>query len=211
MLKEIASRIIAPTLKGMKEEGNPFKGVLYVGLMMTKDGPFVLEYNVRFGDPETQSLLPRLRSDLVGLMTASCKGRLGWWSRPRWDERPCVCVVMSAGGYPGAYETGKEITGLGALKNQKDVVVFHSGTRKTDGKIVSAGGRVLGVTALGQNIPEARENTYQAVQKIHFERCFFREDIGQRILEEDARRKEEAEKQALLEAYLKQEALKEDS
>ncbi len=208
LLKEIASRIIAPTLKGMKEEGYPFKGVLYVGLMMTKDGPFVLEYNVRFGDPETQSLLPRLKTDLVALMMASCQGRLGWWSPPQWDERPCVCVVMSSGGYPGAYETGKEITGLEALKNQKDLVVFHAGTKKSDGKIVSAGGRVLGVTALGRDLCEARENTYKAVQKIHFEKCFFRGDIGQRILEEDARRKEEAEKKVLMEAYLKQEGLK---
>jgi len=137
----------------------------------------VLEYNVRFGDPEAQAVLPRMKSDIVELMLASCGGRLDKF-KLKWDKRSCVCVVMSSGGYPGEYETGKEITGLKDVEKMEDTYVFHAGTKAENKKIVTSGGRVLGVTGLGGGIENAIENTYKAVDKIDFDRCFFRRDIG---------------------------------
>ncbi len=179
--KEIASRIIEPIIQGMKEEGTPFKGILYAGLMLTATGPYVLEFNVRFGDPETQVLLPRLKNDLVAIMLASCQGDLST-IRLEWDPRPCVCVVVSSGGYPGSYEAGKEIFGLNSQFNEKDTIIFHSGTKNVNGKTVTSGGRVLGVTSLGDTMDEAIKKAYAAVEHIHFERCFFRRDIGVKAL-----------------------------
>ncbi len=177
LLREIASTIIEPTITGMHEEGHPFKGVLYAGLMLTQEGPFVLEFNARFGDPETEVVLPRLKSDLVPVFLASCDGDLSE-VRLEWDKRVCLCVVMSSGGYPGEYETGKEIAGLNLVEDKKNAIIFHAGTKQVDGKIVTAGGRVLGVTSLGKNIEEAIENAYSLVDKITFDKCFFRRDIG---------------------------------
>lgn len=180
LLKEIESSVIEPTIKGMEMEGTPFKGVLYAGLMITKEGPYVLEYNVRFGDPETQAILPRLKTDIVTLMLACCQNRLEE-IKLSWEDKSCVCVVMSSGGYPGKYETGMEITGLDQV-NGEDAIVFHAGTKKDGDKIVSSGGRVLGVTGLGITIESAIEHTYQQVEKIKFDHCFFRRDIAAKAL-----------------------------
>jgi len=175
--KTIESRIIEPTIRGMQRIGSPFKGVLYAGLMITSEGPMVLEFNVRFGDPEAQAVLPRMNGDIVELMLASCEG---WLDKVKlsWDKRSCVCVVISSGGYPGEYETGKEITGLKEASAKEDTFVFHAGTKKDVNKFVTSGGRVLGVTSLGGGIEGAIEKVYKAVDKIKFERCFFRRDIG---------------------------------
>jgi phosphoribosylamine--glycine ligase len=175
--KIIEARVVEPAIRGMRRNGTPFKGVLYAGLMVMPDGPMVLEFNVRFGDPETQAVLPRLKSDIVELMLASCEGRLDQ-IRLKWDKRDCVCVVMSSGGYPGKYDVGKEIGGLQEAGAQADTVVFHAGTKKENDKIFTDGGRVLGVTGLGNTVEGAMENAYRAVDKIKFERCFFRRDIG---------------------------------
>jgi len=145
--------------------------------MITSEGPMVLEFNVRFGDPETQALLPRMKGDIVELMLASCEGWLDKITLS-WDKRSCVCVVMSSGGYPGTYETGKEITGLAEAEKMKDTVVFHAGTKVSVEKVVTAGGRVLGVTSLGNGLEKAIDQAYKAVDKIKFERCFCRRDIG---------------------------------
>jgi len=177
LLKIVESRIIEPTIRGMQRNDMPFKGVLYAGLMITSEGPMVLEYNVRFGDPEAQTVLPRMKGDIVELMLASCEG---WLDKVKlsWDKKSCVCVVISSGGYPGEYETGKEITGLEEAGEMKDIVIFHAGTKREEKKVVSSGGRVLGVTSLDNGIQGAIEKAYKAVDKINFERCFFRRDIG---------------------------------
>lgn len=181
MAQRIREEIIEPTIQGMRAEGIPFKGVLYAGLMITVNGPLVLEYNVRFGDPEAQAVLPRLKNDLVELMYASCEGQLNDCVLS-WDKRDCVCVVISAGGYPGSYETGFPIHGLTEAATLPETVVFHAGTKLEGEQIVSAGGRVLGVTAWADNIELAIEKVYQVVEKIHFEHCFFRRDIGMKAL-----------------------------
>jgi len=181
LMAKIEAQVIEPTIRGMLMEGNPFKGVLYAGLMITDEGPMVLEYNVRFGDPEAQAVLPRLKNDLVEVMLASCEGRMREVDL-QWDSRACVCVVMSSGGYPGSYEKGKEIFGLDHVKENPSAVVFHAGTKKQGNKIVSSGGRVLGVTALGDGIEGAIKNAYALVDQISFERCFFRRDIGAKAL-----------------------------
>jgi phosphoribosylamine--glycine ligase len=177
LLSKIEARIIEPTIRGMNREGTPFKGVLYVGLMITKEGPMVLEYNVRFGDPEAQAVLPRLKNDLIPVLLASCEERLSEFELD-WDKRSSVCVVMCAGGYPGEYKTGHEITGLDQIKEDENTFVFHAGTKLQEGKIVTNGGRVLGVTALGKNLQAAIDQAYKAVEVIKFESCFFRRDIG---------------------------------
>ena len=179
--KEIAQKILRPVIDGMKKEGHKFCGVLYAGLMITKEGPKVLEFNVRFGDPETQAILPRLKSDLVEIIFAALDGKLADF-KLEWDSRPCVCVVMAAGGYPGAYQKNKPISGLEKAKELKDIVVFHAGTKLEKGEILTSGGRVLGVTGLGQNIKEAIANTYKAVEKIYFEEAHCRKDIGAKAI-----------------------------
>ncbi len=177
LYKAIENRVIEPVIRGMQRNGTPFKGVLYAGLMITSEGPMVLEFNVRFGDPETQAILPRMQGDIVELMLASCEGRLEEVEL-EWDKKSCVCVVVSSGGYPGEYEKGKEISGLKDAEEAEDTFVFHAGTKKEGNKIVTSGGRVLGVTSLGSGIEKAIEQAYKAVDKINFERCFFRRDIG---------------------------------
>jgi len=179
--KQIDREILVPMVHGMKAAGAPYNGLLYAGIMVTAGGAKVLEFNCRFGDPEAQPLLMRLRSDLVELLEATIDNRLDEIDLD-WDPRPAVCVVMASGGYPGAYEKGKEITGLDAASRLDDVVVFHAGTRAEDGRIVTHGGRVLGVTALGDTISEARDRAYEAVRTIHFHRAHWRTDIGAKAI-----------------------------
>ncbi len=180
MMNKVISRIIEPTIRGMYKEGHPFKGVLYAGVMLTYQGPQVLEFNVRFGDPETEAVLPRLKSDLVDVMLASIDGKLEKMLL-KWDDRPCVCVVIASGGYPGTYETGKNIEGLEDIQDP-DTVVFHAGTKLKDGHVVTAGGRVLGVTSLGVTMEDAIARVYKSVDKIKFERAFFRRDIAAKAM-----------------------------
>ncbi len=181
LLRKIEARVIEPTVRGMSREGVPFKGVLYAGIMVTSQGPQVLEYNVRFGDPEAQAVLPRLENDLLEVMLASCEGRLNE-IQLKWDKRNCVCVVMSSGGYPGKYQTGYEITGLNSAMEQNDTFVFHAGTKKDGSQILTAGGRVLGVVSLGNGVRDAIDKVYTAVDQIKFDHCFFRRDIGAKAL-----------------------------
>ena len=181
MFREIESRIIAPTIKGMKAEGNTFKGVLYAGLMITQKGPYVLEFNVRFGDPEAQAVIPRLKNDLAELFWSVCKGELDK-VHLEWDPRSCVCVVISSGGYPGFYEKGKEITGLELVKEDVTTFIFHAGTRREEVKIMTSGGRVLGIVSLGDDVEDAIKKVYEHVHKVKFEDCFFRRDIGYKAL-----------------------------
>lgn len=181
LLQEVMDTIIEPTIKGLASEGIVYKGVLYAGIMRTAQGPKVLEFNVRFGDPETQAILPRLDSDLVEAMCATIEGGLNNLAL-KWKEQACVCVVCASKGYPGAYEKAKEITGLKEAGMMKDVVVFHAGTEKKEGKYFTSGGRVLGVTGLGATVKDAIDNAYRAAGKIHFEGMHFRRDIGQKAL-----------------------------
>jgi len=172
----VQEEIVKPILKGMMEEGAPFKGILYVGLMITNDGPKVLEFNVRFGDPEAQVILRRLEDDLVEIAEKTIDGKLP--NRLNWKPETSICVVLASKGYPGSYEKGKEIFGIEEAEAIPSVVVFHAGTAIKNGKLVTNGGRVLNVTALGKDIKEAREIVYKAVEKIHFEGMHYRKDIG---------------------------------
>ena len=192
LFKEVLDKVIYRTINGLAKEGIDYKGALYAGIMITKDGPKVLEFNVRFGDPENQAIMPRLKSDLVEVMLATTEGKLSYFKALDWDNRACVCVVCASGGYPGDYEKGKEIFGLDEVAKMKDIVVFHAGTkelknpRTQEQKIVTNGGRVLGVTGLGNTIKEAIDRTYRAVEKINFEGMHYRRDIGQRALKQEA-------------------------
>ncbi|MEY2578615.1 MAG: phosphoribosylamine---glycine ligase, partial [Verrucomicrobiota bacterium] len=173
---EFESAVMEPLLDGLRETGVIFRGLLFPGLMITGDGPRVLEFNCRFGDPETQAILPRLKSDLLPLLEATIDGDLDR-ATIEWDKRPAVTVVMASGGYPGKYETGKTISGLESAAS-KDVQIFHAGTRRENGKVVTSGGRVLAVTALGETVAAARTSAYEAVSKIDFENCHYRRDIA---------------------------------
>ena len=181
LMEQIIKEILVPTVDGMNRNDTPYRGILYAGVMLTQGGPRVLEFNVRFGDPETQPILMRMKTDLLDVMEAVCDGRLGDIAI-EWDTRPAVCVVMSSGGYPGSYEKGKVISGLDEAAKLKDVVVFHAGTAKQDGKVVTHGGRVLGVTALGETIADAKAKAYEAVDKISFEGAYCRRDIADKAL-----------------------------
>jgi phosphoribosylamine--glycine ligase len=181
LMDKITREILVPVVDGMNRNGTPYEGVLYAGLMMTAGGPRVLEFNVRFGDPETQPILMRLKSDLLEVLLAVCDGKLDEITL-KWDRQPAVCVVMASGGYPGAYEKGKRITGLDEAGQLKDVVVFHAGTASKDGDIVTSGGRVLGVTALGEEIAEAKARAYEAVDKIEFGGAYCRRDIADKAI-----------------------------
>ncbi len=182
LTNKITREILVPMVDAMNRNGTPYKGVLYAGLMMTGGGPRVLEFNVRFGDPETQPILMRLKSDLLEVFLAVCEGRLDEVTL-KWDPRPAVCVVMASGGYPDAYEKGKVISGLTDAEALDDVVVFHAGTRRQDGDIVTNGGRVLGVTALGDDIAAAKTRAYEAVARIRFEGAYWRHDISDKATE----------------------------
>jgi phosphoribosylamine--glycine ligase len=173
----VKETILQPVAKAMAEEGRPYKGVLYGGLMVTDTGVKALEFNARFGDPETQITLPLLKTDLVDIMLAVIDGNLDQMNI-EWSDDACVGVVMASGGYPGSYQTGFPITGLNAL--DKDIVVFHAGTRVgSEGQILTNGGRVLTVVATGKNIAEAREKVYNNINRIHFEGCHYRKDIAE--------------------------------
>lgn len=177
---QIVETIMKPTIAALAAEGRPYKGVLYGGLMLTKDGPKVLEFNCRFGDPETQAVLPLLESDLVEICEAVVDERLHE-VEVKWRQGACICVVMASAGYPGAYEKGKLITGIEQAEQEEGIIVFHAGTSLKDGQLVTSGGRVLGVTAVGQNFDEASEKVYRAVSKIHFEGAHYRRDIRPKI------------------------------
>jgi phosphoribosylamine---glycine ligase len=178
LMETIEDKILVPTIHTMKRNRKPFKGVLYAGLMLTQVGPKVLEYNVRFGDPECQPILMRLKSDLLDILEATVDGKLDEIDPPVWDPRPAICVVMASQGYPGEYENGKEITGLGEAAGIEDVKVFHAGTKLVDGKVLTNGGRVLGVTALGSSLANAKLNAYTAVKAIRWPGAWCRKDIS---------------------------------
>lgn len=182
---QVMDQIVTPTLRGMAAEGLPFKGVLYVGLIITSDGPKVLEYNARFGDPELQAILPLLESDLVPILDDAVEGRLS--SSPcRWKSGSCVCVVIASGGYPGDYSLGKEILGLEKLADRNDLWVFHAGTKKEQNRYVTWGGRVLNVVGLGSDIENALKNVYEAIGTLSFDGMTYRKDIGHRALKKPA-------------------------
>jgi phosphoribosylamine--glycine ligase len=171
------TEIMQPVLRGFIQEGVTFRGLLYPGLMVTESGPRVLEFNCRFGDPETQALLPRMKSDLLPLLEATIDGNIDR-CRIEWDTRAAVTVVLASAGYPAKYETGKTISGLDDSAKLEDVYIFHAGTKRAESEIKTAGGRVLAVTALGTTIETARARAYQAVSRIHFENCHYRRDIA---------------------------------
>jgi len=181
LMTQVERDILVPTVHAMHQEGCTYRGLLYAGLMMTPGGPKVLEYNVRFGDPEAQPIMMRLKSDLVDILEATIDGRLDEVTL-EWDERPAVGVVMASEGYPGAYEKGREITGLDEVAEMDDVMVFQAGTRTVDGRIVTAGGRVLCVTALGETVVDAKIRAYEAVAKIRFRGAQYRTDISDKAL-----------------------------
>lgn len=179
--KECMDKIFIPTINAMNNEGRTFKGCLYFGLMITPKGPKVIEYNCRFGDPETQVVLPRLKTDIVDIFEAIDNETLSDLD-VKWSDDACACVIMASGGYPKSYPKGIEITGLS--NGQLDgVTVYHAGTKLQDNKLVTSGGRVLGVTALGDTLENALKKSYDAVEKIHFEGAHYRRDIGKRALE----------------------------
>ncbi len=182
MLSWIEEHVLVPTVHALKRSRNPFSGVLYAGLMLTSQGPKVLEYNVRLGDPECQPILMRLNSDLVDVLEATVDSQLESIAPLQWDPRPAVCVVMASEGYPGSYEKGHHIRGLEDAAALPDVKVFHAGTKTVDGQVVTSGGRVLGVTALGSSISEAKRQAYTAVQCIRWPGAWCRKDISDKAL-----------------------------
>ncbi|MEL0001471.1 MAG: phosphoribosylamine--glycine ligase [Rhodospirillales bacterium] len=181
MTETVMSTIVRPIVEAMKEEGRPFKGTLFAGLMMTVDGPKVIEFNARFGDPETQAILPRLRSDFLPALVVAAEGGLKHFDL-RWKTESCLTVVMAAKGYPGAYQKGTIIRNVESANAIRGVTVFHAGTVQTDNDLVSAGGRVLAVTGEGSDFREARERAYAGVEAIDWEDGFWRSDIGHRAL-----------------------------
>ena len=179
--ERMMTEIIHPVIKAMKEEGKKYRGILYAGLMITEDGLKLLEFNVRFGDPETQAILPLLRTDLITPINACIDGKLGELKLD-WSEGASVCIVLASQGYPGKYEKGKQISGLEKFTHDEGICIFHAGTLKKDSAFVTNGGRVLGVTGVGNSIKEAIDKTYDACQKIHFDGVYYRKDIGFRAL-----------------------------
>ncbi len=179
--KECMEKIFLPTMEAMNAEGRRFKGCLYFGLMLTPDGPKVIEYNCRFGDPETQVVLPLLETDFVDIIEAVVNERLSDLEI-RWSSDACACIILASGGYPGSYEKGKEISGLDENGQAEGVTIIHAGTKWENGKFYTAGGRVLGITAKGGTLEKALQKAYAAAEKIHFEGCFCRSDIGTRAL-----------------------------
>ncbi|MBI3410270.1 MAG: phosphoribosylamine--glycine ligase [Planctomycetes bacterium] len=186
LLQEIESQALVPTVHAMKRRRVPFRGVLYAGVMATNQGTRILEYNCRLGDPETQPLFMRLKTDLFELLEAAVEDRLDDFAEGnlRWDDRPAVCVVMASGGYPGAFSRGKVVLGLDEAAKVPDVKVFHAGTKRDSNNLtITDGGRVLGVTALGDTLAAAKRKAYEAAAKIHFQGAFYRKDIGDRALQ----------------------------
>jgi len=179
--KRVLEEILKPTLKGLQSEGREYKGVLYVGLILTKEGPKVLEFNARFGDPETQVILPRLKTDLIDILNAVIEKSLHKINI-EWNNNSAVCVVVASGGYPGKYQKGKVISGLERLEKMKDIIAFHAGTKFQDGEIVASGGRVLGITAWDDTISKAKEKAYKGVEKIYFKDMYYRKDIATKAI-----------------------------
>jgi len=182
--KDIMQQVVKPLMKGLKRERMNYRGVIYVGVMVCDGKPYVFEFNVRFGDPEAQPILARLDSDFFDLLKATAEGRLKE-VKVSWKDEAAVCVVISSKGYPGPYEKGKTIKGLDLFKKDKEVVVFHAGTIMNKGKTVTAGGRVLGVTALGRDIMTARDNAYRAIEKISFSGMHYRKDIADKAIKKN--------------------------
>ncbi len=180
-IEEIQKKIFEPIVQEMSQQGTPFVGILYAGLVLTREGPKVLEFNVRFGDPEAQAILPRLKTDLMELIVATVEGRLDKVPLV-WDPRSCACVVLASAGYPGRYDVGRVITGLEQAADLSDTLIFHAGTKREGGRLVTCGGRILSVVGLGSSLEAALEKAYQAVDQIQFEGKQFRRDIGARAL-----------------------------
>jgi phosphoribosylamine---glycine ligase len=185
MQARVMRDIIQPTLAGLRARGTPYVGVLYAGLMITAEGPKLIEYNVRFGDPECQVLMPRMKTDLVAALVAACDGVLKNFDVRWWDDA-ALTVVMAAKGYPGPFERGSEIRGIAEAEALEDVLVFHAGTKLEDGRLLANGGRVLNVTAMGRTVAEAKTRAYAAVAKLHWPQGFYRHDIGWRAMRQPA-------------------------
>ncbi|MBL4601442.1 MAG: phosphoribosylamine--glycine ligase [Emcibacteraceae bacterium] len=184
MIQRTIDEIIMPTVKGMAAEGRPFKGVLFAGLMITDKGPELIEYNVRFGDPECQCLMMRLDSDIVPALMACANGTIDQMTT-EWSDKVALNVVMAANGYPGSYEKNMEIKNLDEAGNAENIVIFHAGTKKEEGKILAVGGRVLNITSLSPSVSEAKNNAYEALDKINWKQGFCRRDIGWRAVERE--------------------------
>ncbi|MBU1045052.1 MAG: phosphoribosylamine--glycine ligase [Candidatus Omnitrophica bacterium] len=181
LFEQIKNEVIIPTIQGMQQEGMPFCGVLYAGIMITDKGPKVLEFNARFGDPETQAILPRLKTDLIDIILCALAGKLDEIEL-EWDKRCCVCIVAASGGYPGDYVKNRKISGLDKLSQEKDLFVFHAGTIKQGSDFLTAGGRVLGVTGLGKDIRQAIDTAYKGIKQISYDNMVYRKDIGKKAL-----------------------------
>ncbi len=181
LLNQIVTTVLQPTIDGLRAEGNPFVGILYAGLMLTPNGLRVLEYNCRFGDPETQAILPLLKTDLLDIIEHSLNGTLSSL-KVTWQPGFAATVVLASGGYPGKYDTGKPISGLGEVAQLEDVLVFHAGTKLREGQVVTAGGRVLNVTGLGTDLRQALNKAYQAIKLIRFDKMHYRTDIGAKAM-----------------------------
>ena len=179
MQQKVRDKIMLPMVRAMQQEGRTYKGILYAGLMLTKTGPQILEFNARFGDPETQPLMVRMDTDIIPLFEACIDGTLGQ-CQVNWKNKSSVCVVMTAEGYPGTYQKGEIISGLQNANSTPEVVVFHAGTKEKDGKVLTNGGRVLGVTATGANTESAIQRVYDAVGKVNWRGVHYRKDIGSR-------------------------------
>jgi phosphoribosylamine--glycine ligase len=182
MISDIQNKIVGPIIKAMTEDGNPFTGCLYPGLIYTKDGFKVLEFNARFGDPETQSYMRLLETDLLEIIEACIDGRLSDMNI-KWSNNSACCIVAASGGYPGSYQKGFEVNGIDKAQEKSGIVVFQAGTKKEKGKIISSGGRVLGVTAIGKDLKESLDKGYDALTQIHFNGMHFRKDIGRKGLQ----------------------------
>lgn len=186
--KKIIDKVCAPLISGLKKDGKVYKGILYAGLMIKDGEPLVLEFNVRFGDPETQAILPKLKSDLVEVILRTIDGKLKGLEL-LWDQRPCLCVVLASGGYPGNYQKGKEIDGLQSLENLEDIFIFHAGTKIAPSQQAAAnvfltnGGRVLSIAGLGNSITETQQKVYKAIEKVYFEDMHYRKDIASKALQ----------------------------
>jgi len=181
LYQKIMGRIIHPTIEGLKQEGIKYKGVLYAGLMIKDNEPYVLEFNCRFGDPETQPMTMLMESELLPVLLSSIEGGIEK-TQIKWKNGYSVCVVLASGGYPGKYKKGKVIRGLEDVEKMEDVYVFHAGTKRDKGKIVTNGGRVLGITSYAEEFAVAQKRVYEAVEKIHFEGMHYRKDIGNKAL-----------------------------
>ena len=181
--KRVLEEILKPTVKGLQNEGKEYKGVLYAGLILTKEGPKVLEFNARFGDPETQVILPRLKTDLIDILNAVIDSTLHKINI-QWEDNTTVCVVVASGGYPGKYQKGKVISGLERLEKMKSMIAFHAGTKFQDNQVITSGGRVLGITAWDKTISKAKEKAYKAIKEIYFEDMYYRKDIAAKAIKE---------------------------